>query len=307
MGGACARCSDVEKAATDKKGLAPGRELDESEMSGEEGSSEIEAPSEDEEDDAEKRQDIADILQTTGQNLKRGKTMAMKEAISTAKKFGLETSKITEAEQQLDLHKRQQRREEVEREVEVFLRSEAAQDIGITEKMIKKAVEADCVVAVVQRLQERLQELLLTRSLEDEEIDRAREYLKQSCRDFVLAAASDSGRLASYVDLEKGTKTSAVISLDPALRLVTVSLEGGGGDKQVLQAPVTTLVAVIASSDPDVQNTKGFQKLGAGEQEGAAAIKWELEGRTGIWCFLEPTSIRRDRLIEAVAILTAVC
>merc|ERR1711862_868190 len=138
-------------------------------MSGDEGSSEIEAPSEDEEDDAEKRQDIADILQTTGQNLKRGKTMAMKEAISTAKKFGLESSKITEAEQQLDLHKRQQRREEVEREVEVFLRSEAAMDIGITEKMIKKAVEADCGIAVVQSLQERLQELLLTRSLEEED------------------------------------------------------------------------------------------------------------------------------------------
>lgn len=275
-------------------------------MSGDEGSSEIEAPSEDEEDDAEKRQDIADILQSTGQNLKRGKTMAMKEAISTAKKFGLESSKISEAEQQLDLHKRQQRRDEVEKEVEVFLRSEASMDIPTTEKMIKKAVEADCGIVVVQSLQERLQELMLTRSLETEEIDKAREYLKQSCRDFVLAAASDAGRLATFVDLEKGTKTSAIISMDPSLHQVTVTLQGGDPSK-VFVAPVTGLVAVIAGSDPDVEKTSGFKKLPAPEREGTAAIKWEADGKSGVWCFVEPTPIRRDRLIEAIAILTAVC
>jgi len=280
--------------------------MDEDEVSGDGGSSEIEAPSEDEEDETEKKQDIADILQSTGQNLKRGKTMAMKEAISTAKKFGLDTSKISEAEQQLDVHKRQQRREEVEREVQVFLLSDAAKDIGIVEKMIKKTVEADCPVATVQSLQECLQVLLLTRSLEDEEITRAREYLKQSCRDFVLAAANDSGRLAVFVDLDKGKKMAAVISLDPALHIITVSLEVDDEHKS-LQAPVTSLVAVIAGTDPDVQKTKGFKSLESDEQASAAAIKWEMDGLTGVWCFIEPTPIRRDRLIEAIAILTAVC
>merc|ERR1740127_390042 len=130
MGTACASCQDM-KLGKDREalpqGLRPNYENsdEESEESGDDEHSEVAASSQEEEADNKEsfKQGVEEILQTTGKNLKRGKTMAMREAISTAKKCGVEKATISEAEQRLDRHKKDQRRGEVEEEVRGFFNS----------------------------------------------------------------------------------------------------------------------------------------------------------------------------------------
>jgi hypothetical protein len=187
--------------------------------------SEVAASSEEEEAESKEtfKQGVEEILQTTGKNLKRGKTMAMKEAISTAKKCGVEKARISEAEQRLVSHKKAQRRDEVDQEVRDFFESTESRNLQMCESLAGKAREAECSQELIQRLEERMQELILTRDLEEEELEQAREYLKQSCRDFVLAATRKEGRPVVLLDLKSGRKVKGHLSLDPPLTFLRFS------------------------------------------------------------------------------------
>lgn len=272
---------------------------------GSENHSEVAASSEEDDNPDAYKQDVEEILKSTGQGLKRGKTMAMKEAISTAKKFGLDSSAITQAEKQLDEHKKQQLRDEVEAESNSFLNSNAARDISLCEAMLRKAQNADCKDEVIERLQTWLEEIIITRSLEDEEVQRSRDYLKQSCREFVLAATKGEGRPVVYVNLDDGRKKPATLVLDPPLQTLRVALLGKA--VTVMEAPVTSLTAVVATKDKKVQKTKGFKEMVEGDVECAVAIRYEAEKTSGVLCLVEATPLKRDRLIEAVIILTTAC
>merc|ERR1740121_2071110 len=225
--------------------------------------------------------------------------MAMKEAISTAKKYGLETSKISEAERKLDEHKKQQKREEAEREVEAFFNSAACKDIAMTEKMHKKVKEAECSEKVIQRVKDSLDELILTRDLEAEEKSYARQLLKQSCRDFVLAATKSGGRQVMLLNLEDGEKLAASVSVDPPLLNLRVTASGGS----VTEVPVNSLSAVVAANDKKVSSSRGFKILDQEECTCAVAMRYQVDRETGVFCFIEPSEVRRDRLIEAFVVL----
>merc|ERR1740120_664280 len=109
MGAVCARCNEVQKSQADAprmRGAQTAEMSDEASEHSDGDHSEVAASSEDDHNQEEYKQGVEEILKSTGKNLKRGKTMAMKEAISTAKKYGLETSKISEAERKLDEHKK---------------------------------------------------------------------------------------------------------------------------------------------------------------------------------------------------------
>jgi len=312
MGGACARCNEITKGepADALPGIYP--ELPESEESDDEGSegnhSEIAASSGDDEEDAQDyKRGVADILSTTGQNLKRGKTMAMKEAIATAKKHGLESAKISEAEQRLTEHKKQQRRDEVEKEVEAFFQSGASNGIETTQKMVEKATEAECSEQVCTKLRERLDELIITRPLEPQEQDMAWGCLKQSCREFVFAATQGGGRQVILLDLEDGRKVPANISIDPPLQQLTVVPDNSDIATRV-EVPIAKLKVGRAKDDNKIAKRKGFSELEEDDAECAVVIRYEDHSRTpGTVCLIEPTALKRDRLVEALLMLTLTC
>lgn len=307
MGTVCARCSEVKKGNGEgQPGIHP--DLEESEEGEEsEGRSEIAASSDEDDNHEDKKQDVKDILKKTGDDLKRGKTMAMKEAISTAKKIGLEASTISEAEKRLDEHKKQQRREEVEQEVTAFFASPAHKEIAICQKMLKKAQESDCKEAVLTRLQQWLDELIITRDLEEDEVDQARDYLKSSCRDFVVKATQGGGRPVTFLKLDNGQKVSACLYLDPPLQSICLKEDSSGPESAGVCAPVSSLQAVLAARDQTVSCKRAFTDMEENDTECAVALRYENDGMSGVWCLVEPTIIRRDRLIESIIILRTAC
>jgi len=284
-------------------------ELDESESSAEdseEDKSEVGASSEDEENEEEYKQGVEEILKSTGKTLKRGKTMAMKEAISTAKKYNIEASAVAEAEKRLDEHKKQQRREEAEKEVEAFFTSPMVRDRATCEKMLKKVIEAECSKSVIEKLQEWRDEIIITRDLEDEEVAEAKEYLKQSCRDFVLKAAKLGGFAVLLLNLDNGKKLPSLLTVDPPLEHLCLRQESRGEAEGRL-VPLCALTAAAAADVASVTDSVGFRKLDNGDQECAVALKYEVNRAEEVLCLVEPTPQRRDKLIEALVVLAAIC
>ncbi|CAJ1331605.1 unnamed protein product, partial [Effrenium voratum] len=85
MGGCCAKCSELRKAQPGPGGIRPEDLEDEVECKSED-SKEIALESEVEETEEELRQQIQEVLAETGRSLRRGRTLAMREAINAAKK-----------------------------------------------------------------------------------------------------------------------------------------------------------------------------------------------------------------------------
>jgi len=305
MGGVCGKCSDVEKGKKGDAGKGGMKEPEQDEFtgseSGDEEGSEVVASSEEEVDGEDKyKQDVIETLKGAGASLKRGKTMAMKEAITTAKKLNLDTTVITQAEKQLEDHKKQQRREQQMQEVTEFMESNAATEIPSVEKMLKKAQEAECDDKTIGQLKERLELLVATRPLEMDECEQAREYMKKSCADFVRLATKGGGRPVVFLNLEDGKKISAKMILSATLENLVLQVEGS---PQLIEVPVISLSARAASKDPQVQSAKGFGNLKGNDSDCSVALKHD----NGVWCVIEPTPIRRDRLVEAILILTEAC
>lgn len=265
--------------------------------------SDVQASSDDDVDQEGVKQGVSDILVTTGKNLKRGKTMAMKEAIATAKKTGVDSTKISEAEKRLDEHKKQQRREEVEQEVQKFSSQPAYKDLQMVDKMIKKAIDADCAITTIDALKKHLEELIMTRPLEDEESSMARDYLKRSCRELVLATTKGTGRNVTLLRLSDGAKMSASMSLDPPLRHIRVAEDSG----TAARAPISSLKVMRGKDDKKVSKSSAFTDLDPSGQDCILSISYEENGQPGNWCLIEPTSLLRDRLREAVLVLVTTC
>lgn len=307
MGAVCA-CSEVEKGKQKEPLSSPTEDLEDLDGSDEEdgsGGSEVVASSDGELDPNEYKQDVEHTLKDTGTNLKRGKTVAMKEAISTAKKLGVDEDMIENAEKQLDEHKKKQRRDATEEEVASFFESKIANEIPHAEKMLKKAQAAECSDEVIERLEKHLDELIVTRPLETDENEQAREYMKSSCTDFVVAATKGGGRPVVFLNLTDGKKTAATMSLDAPLQNLIIAIEDQ--PEGLLQTLITTLSATPASKDTAVRNSKGYGILGEEDAVSSVALKHEVDGKAGVWCLVEPTRIRRDRLIEAIVILSEAC
>jgi len=307
MGAVCA-CSEVEKGKQKEPLSNPTEDLEDLEGSDEEdgsGGSEVVASSDGELDPNEYKQDVEHTLKDTGTNLKRGKTVAMKEAICTAKKLGVDDELIQDAEKQLDEHKKKQKRDATEEEVGTFFESKIANEIPHAEKMLKKAQAAECSDEVIERLEKHLDELIATRPLETDENEQAREYMKCSCTDFVVAATRGGGRPVVFLNLIDGKKTAATMSLDAPLQNLIIAIEDQPDG--LLQTLITTLSATPASKDTAVRNSKGYGILDEEDALSSVALKHEVDGKAGVWCLVEPTRIRRDRLIEALVILAEAC
>merc|ERR1711907_509617 len=119
--------------------------------------------------------------------------------------------------------------------------------------------------------------------------------MKLSCSNFVMAATRGSGRPVVFLNLDSGKKTSALMSLDAPLQNLIITIEDADG--AAMQCAIITLHATPAIKDAMVRNSKGFAKL----------EKDDVEGKGGVWCLVEPTRVRRDRLVEALVILSEAC
>lgn len=275
--------------------------------------SEVEASSVEGQDDDAHRKDVEGILESTGKQLKRGKTMAMKEAISSAKKAGVSSKIITKAEKQLDDYKRKQKKEEVTAEVEAFFASQAARDILLCERMVKKATEAECEPDMVQKLQAQLDELVAMRPLEDGEIKNARDCLMTSVREFV--AECSLGRSIASQDVERGRKkVDGKLSLDSSLMTLVLErpqqdMNGTTtGDTDTLHALVDTLTAVTATREKEKDGLKGLAGVWEDDLACMVVLRYSLkDGSPGLWCLVESSKSRRDRFVEAITALAAVC
>uniref|UniRef100_A0A7S1RKI6 Uncharacterized protein n=1 Tax=Alexandrium catenella TaxID=2925 RepID=A0A7S1RKI6_ALECA len=306
MGTVCARCAEVKKAKGQNAPMRPA--YDESSDDEEEGEGQEEVvmiSSDDDGNEEDYKQGVAETLKSTGKALKRGKTMAMKEAISTAKKYNIAASAVAEAEKKLDDHKRQQRREEAEAAVVAFLASSQSGERILCEAILKKAVDAECSKETTERLKARLSEIIITRELEEEEVEQAREYLKESCRAFVLSATKPGGRPVLLLDLRSGAKTPSRLSLDPPLQTLGLRQEDVD-ESEAKTAPLSSLVPKLAKDDKAVRGSSGFTSLDGEESECVVALSCETGGERGVWCFVEPTPERRDRLVEAFVVLAAI-
>jgi len=307
--GNCARCSDMQRVQSQlvQDGQRP-EEKDDSDES--DGQSEIAASSEEESDKEQFKQGIEEVLRTTGKTLKRGKTMAMQEAILAAKKAHIEAEKIEEAEKQLKGHKARQKREEIDEEVQAFFKSAAAWDRLTCERLLRKAQQAEAEEEVKQRLQERLRQILITRDLEEQEVEQARERLRQSCRSFVTEASSGGGHRTMLLDLNDGRRRAVLLRVDPPLQCLQLEPEdkdddGGLGQKSI---PLRSLTTSVAKDDSTVSGTAGFNSLDADDAECAVLFRFQDdEHEPEKWCFVEQSATQRDWLIEAVVVLAAVC
>lgn len=307
--GNCARCSDMQRASGVPDGPRLGIEKEDS-LAGSDGSASMVAASDDEDNSDREhfKQGVEEVLKTTGKTLKRGKTMAMKEAITAAKKVGMEASKVEEAEKQLDSHKKRQRREEIEEEVKAFFQSQSAYDRLTCERLLRKAQQADVEEDVMWRLQERLNEIMITRDLEQSEIEQAREKLRQSCRSFVTAASSGGGHRTMFLDLNSGRKSAVLLRVDPPLNCLRLEPEETVDGLEQSSVPLSSLTASVAKDDRAVSGTAGFNFLDVQDGECAVLLRsQEGENDAENWCFVEASATQRDWLIEAVVVLSAIC
>lgn len=297
----------MKKAKGD--GPAPRGSLDDDEEYSQEDSEEehtdVAVSSEDEKTvDEDYKQGLADALKNTGKSLKRGKTMAVREAIAAAKKYEIDASVVAEAEKRLEEHKKQQRREEVEKQVTALFDSNEVKDRAAVESMLKKATDADCKKEVISKLQDQLDEIIITRDLEEEEKEKCKEWLIESCREFVLGCTKPGGRPVLALDLSSGAKTTCRLMVDPPLQNLCLR-DADAAETEFQQVPISSLGAMPAKDHSATSKSAGFPELKDGESDCAVAVTYEAEGK-GSWCFIEPTLEQRDRFIEAIVVLVSI-
>jgi len=108
------------------------------------------------------------------------------------------------------------------------------------------------------------------------------------------------------VDLEDGKRTPVLLSLDAPLQSLSLQDEDAAQwDSKTVD--VASLKAVNARDDKRVKLSTGFSYLEDEDMDCALALRYELNRVPGVWCFVETTPLRRDRLIEALSVLASIC
>lgn len=244
--------------------------------------------------------DVEDTLLKTGIELKRGKTMAMREVITTAKRVGIDNSKIREAEDRLEDHKKRQYREEVEGEIKTFVKSPDFNRIDRCAEMIDKAIGADVGEDALKPVKDQHYNLMMARPLEDEEKAEARALLKRSTRDIVKKATQGGEGMETVVlDMHEGTKIPTALKFDPPLAYIVVTKEGEYEER----APLSSVKAYRAMVAQNVSDAEGFESLSKKEKDAAVLVNYENEDGEGSWIFLANSVAEGELLVEALSLL----
>lgn len=302
MGTVCGKCTEMQKSTDPKtnrrlSAAAPDSEDEEDEDDDEEGEKSASESSDENKD--EYNRDVEDALAKTAMDLKRGKTMAMREVISTAKKVGVDNSKIREAEDRLEDHKKKQYREEVEEECKTFMASAGKDDADACASMIEKALGADVAQSVLQPIKDQHYELLMRRPLEEEERAAARERLRSSAREVVAKAIQ--GFSTVVLDMHEGSKVPATVTFDPPLANIVVQKE----EEEEERAPLCSVKAYRASVADNLSEALGFDSLSKKEKDNAILINYDEGGEDGegSWIFLQSSKKDGDQLVQALTLL----
>lgn len=288
QGGACNRCSDVNKASTSAvKALDEVSSEEEDAGEASEGSDEDEGAEEEAQEEEKRAAELS--LQDT---LKRGKTSTFKEAIDHAAALGIEEEKIQLAEKKLEDHKAFRRREAFEAELHDFLRTEEANDIANCEEKLTQGKEYGVSEKSLKALQDRILELELMKELNKDEIEQAKMFLELCTRRFVASCVA-KGRDLQWIDLESGTKHKVVAKMDLTLKNFTVAGRPDGD----ISCKVDEVTAKRAVDAQEVSQKKGFSKLADADRENSVAVV--LQSGSGPWCFLEASRPKQDEFIVA--------
>eukprot|EP00434_Breviolum_minutum_P036700 symbB.v1.2.032532.t1/scaffold3911.1/size48435/3 len=237
--GLCSRCSELKKVDLKSAGIRPEDLEDEvNPVGSEDDRSEADLQSEVGDTAEDLKEGIQKLLEETGRTLERGQTLALKEAITAAKKNRVRNDLIKEAERRLEHHQLGQKRQESEVKVSKWLQKDS-RDLEECERLLEEAVRNQCDEQMQKTLQKRLAELKITRPLESEEAAQAKEYVVESCRDFV-SQASQKGRPSLFLNLDEGNKCTATMYLNPPLQVLSVKVEDGddGSLQQNYQEPI---------------------------------------------------------------------
>lgn len=109
-----------------------------------------------------------------------------------------------------------------------------------------------------------------------------------------------------FINLLSGRKLPALVTLDAVLQNLTLTID----DKEDLPCIVPVLsVAASGSVDEDsVLTSKGFMELDEADVACTLIVKFNsVDGKKGYWFLIEPTVIKKERLVEAFAMLSAAC
>lgn len=261
------------------------------------------------EDDSSKK-DVSRALDDTAKLLQQGKTLAVKEAISAAQRCGVDRNKLKQAEALLEEHVAQQARGETELKVSRWMGSRAAWDLEACQRLLEDVSSKQCSEKVLAKLRAHLEKLQITRPLSDAEVEQAKAYVTSSCKEFVAEARSAKGRPTLFLHVTAGHKAPAFLFLNPPLQVLSLKVQqvgehGARGFQKDQETLLRSVNARPAKDEKGISEQRGFLELEHGEVEHCVAMRCRVNGKERMWCFVEASVTQRDRLIQALLVLSS--
>jgi len=314
MGALCG-CTDIRRRVDAKGsiGIRPEDLEDEPDLgaSSKDSRSEVALESDvgESEDDSSKK-DLSRALDDTAKLLQQGKTLAVKEAISAAQRCGVDRNKLKQAEALLEEHVAQQARGETELKVSRWMGSRAAWDLEACQRLLEVSSK-QCSEKVLAKLRAHLEKLQITRTLSDTEVEQAKAYVTSSCKEFVAEARSAKGRPTLFLHVTAGHKAPAFLFLNPPLQVLSLKVQqvgehGARGFQRDQETLLRSVTARPAKDEKGISEQRGFQELEHGEVEHCVAMRCRVNGKERMWCFVEASVTQRDRLIQALLVLSSI-
>lgn len=242
--------------------------------------------------------------------LQQGKTLAVKEAISAAQRCGVDRNKLKQAEALLEEHVAQQARGETELKVSRWMGSRAAWDLEACQRLLEDVSSKQCSEKVLAKLRAHLEKLQITRPLSDAEVEQAKAYVTSSCKEFVAEARSAKGRPTLFLHVTAGHKAPAFLFLNPPLQVLSLKVQqvgehGARGFQKDQETLLRSVTARPAKDEKGISEQRGFLELEHGEVEHCVAMRCRVNGKERMWCFVEASVTQRDRLIQALLVLSS--
>mmetsp|Transcript_693 Transcript_693/g.1187 ORF Transcript_693/g.1187 Transcript_693/m.1187 type:complete len:375 (+) Transcript_693:28-1152(+) len=291
MGAAAAKCSEIVGGNSNTVNAA--KALEEEEEAEEEEADEDEADAEEEAAEAA-RKDAQDALKG---GIVRGKTTAFREAIDHATSLGIDENMILKAEAALDDHKKTREREAFSEELAAFLETEESHEIEPCEEILKKGEGISVTESVLKQLRDRIEDINLSRDLEEEELAKANAFVTSAATKWVASCLK--GRSCSWVNMANGKKEKALCLLDPAMRKLSVVQEGDRSE--LCSCMLASAMACGAAGHAKASGSSGFGKLKDEEQDCSIALN-DKDGN-GPWLLCESALELQVEFLLALAVL----
>mmetsp|Transcript_113448 Transcript_113448/g.225825 ORF Transcript_113448/g.225825 Transcript_113448/m.225825 type:complete len:441 (-) Transcript_113448:65-1387(-) len=296
MGAVADRCSDMSPAErhasfrNNSRGMSKPLDYDSSEEEeDEEGDDEGSDMAESEAEEMRAETELA-----LREGLTRNSAATFHEVIDHARGLGIDPEKIKKAEQMLEQHRAQQRRDLFEADMKEFLETSEADNLDACKEKLDQGRGYGCSEKLLQPLRSRISELELCIDLAADEVAKAKRFLELCTRRFVRSCVT--GRDTIWVDLKANKRTKAVLHLDVVLKNFTV--KSAKGDK-LATAKVVDLEVKRALDVESISSTEAFGKLPEKEKQFGVV----LVGEEVTWLIGENNRTSQDEFLLGLAVL----